>query len=283
MGLQLSYANWQIFKEHDLLSVAIALAQEAGRSLMESFGRDEVVEKKGDHSNIVTAADVRAEQIIVRGIQQRFPAHSIIAEETGCDLRESEFTWVIDPLDGTSNYAAALPWFGVLICLLRDGLPFVGVSYLPALNALYHAQAGVGAFLNGKPIAVTEEQCLENVLWAYGMDGGSSQAEASNNVALLAKLLPKVRNIRATNCLLDAAFTADGRFGGMLNQSTRLWDIAAPMLIVQEAGGFYTDVQGCPLHLDISSSAADKVYAVLAGAPILHKSVVAIVNAASDY
>ncbi|MBE0592623.1 MAG: hypothetical protein IH616_09525 [Gemmatimonadales bacterium] len=91
------------------------------------------------------------------------------------------------------------------------------------------------------------------MLWAYGMDGGGSDAEAEGNIGILSRLLRRVRNVRATNSLVDAAYTADGRLGGMLNQSTRIWDIAAPMLIVQEAGGCYTDIRGQALQLDISS------------------------------
>lgn len=265
-------------KEIEFLSTAVELAQAAGRSLLETFGTSDVIDKKGDHSNVVTAADTRSEELIVRGIRSAYPSHSIIAEETGCDLRGSQFTWVVDPLDGTSNYAAGVPWFGVLISVLKDEVPVAGVIYLPFTGDLYSAQAGAGAYRNGKRIAVTREQKLENVLWAYGMDGGSSEEQAARNVAVLAKLLCRVRNVRATNSLVDPAYTSDGRLGGMLNQSTRLWDIAAPMLIVQEAGGMYTDVVGRPLKLDISRTAADKEYAILAGAPALHEAVAVIVR-----
>lgn len=264
--------------ETELLSTAIGLAQEAGRSLLETFGTSEVVAKKGDFSNVVTAADTRAEELIVRGIRRAYPSHSIIAEETGCDLGASPFTWVVDPLDGTSNYAAGVPWFGVLISVLKHKVPIVGVMYLPVTGDLYSAEAGAGAFRNGMRISVTGEKKLENALWAYGMDGGASEEQAIRNTLLLAKLLGRVRNIRATNSLVDPAYTSDGRLGGMLNQSTRLWDIAAPMLIVQEAGGLYTDLAGQPLDLDISHTAADREYAVLAGAPELHGSVAAIVR-----
>ncbi len=264
--------------ETELLSTAIELAREAGRSLLETFGTSEVIDTKGDYSNVVTAADTRSEELIVRGIRRAYPGHSIIAEETGCDLRASPFTWVVDPLDGTSNYAAGVPWFGVLISVLKDKVPIVGVMHLPATGDLYSAVSGAGAFRNGKRISVTRETRLENVLWAYGMDGGASEEQAMRNVLVLAKLLGRVRNIRATNSLVDPAYTSDGRLGGMLNQSTRLWDIAAPMLIVQEAGGLYTDLAGQPLDLDTSPTAADREYAVLAGAPELHASIAAIVR-----
>ena len=262
----------------EMLSTAIALARAAGLSLLETFGTSDVIDKKGDNSNVVTAADLRSEELIVRGIRQTYPNHSIIAEETGCDLRDSPFTWVVDPLDGTSNYAAGVPWFGVLIGVLKDNVPVAGVMHLPVTGDVYSAQVGCGAFKNGKRISVADEQKLENVLWAYGMDGGSSEEQAAGNVALLAKLLRRVRNIRATNSLVDPAYTAEGRLGGMLNHSTRLWDIVAPLLIVQEAGGLYTDVAGQALVLDISHAAADKEYAVLAGAPTLHEAVATLVR-----
>lgn len=263
----------------DLLRIAIELSQAAGRSILSTSGVGQGVEKKGDNSNVVTAADTRSEGIIVRGIRQKFPGHSIIAEEAGCDLRASEYTWVVDPLDGTSNYAAGIPWFGVLIGVLRGQELIAGVMHTPVSGDLYAAEAGAGAYKNGKRISVAEGQKLADVLWAYGMDGGGSDSEVARNVALLARLLRRVRNIRTTNSLIDAAFTADGRLGGMINQSTRLWDIAAPMLIVQEAGGSYTDVVGQRLDLDLSATAGAREYSVLAGAPGLHEEVAAMVRA----
>jgi myo-inositol-1(or 4)-monophosphatase len=264
--------------ENEILNTAIALARKAGLTLLESNGDVQVLSKKGDNSNIVTAADAASEAIIVHGVRQKYPDHSIIAEETGCDLRGSEFTWVIDPLDGTSNYAAGIPWFGVLIAVLQGKKPVAAVIHIPSTGDVYSAQAGRGAFKNDEPIFVAHNDMLADVLWAYGMDGGSTDEEAERNTYLLSKLLRRVRNIRATNSLMDPAYTAEGRLGGMLNQSTRLWDIAAPMLIVQEAGGLYTDLTGQQLDLDISESAADKEYAVLAGAPQLHSEVAALVR-----
>jgi len=263
-------------KNDELLRTAIELAQEAGRSILSTYGVGQGVEKKGDNNNVVTAADTRSEGIIVRGIRQKFPGHSIIAEEAGCDLRASEYTWVVDPLDGTSNYAAGIPWFGVLIGVLRGQELIAGVMHIPVSGDLYAAEAGAGAYKNGVRIAVAHNRQLADVLWAYGMDGGRSDAEAARNATLLARLLRRVRNIRTTNSLMDAAYTADGRLGGMINQSTRLWDIAAPMLLVQEAGGCYTDLVGLPLDLDVSATAGEREYAVLAGAPALHEAVAAM-------
>jgi myo-inositol-1(or 4)-monophosphatase len=260
--------------DDELLRFAENIACEAGALLLRAFGTSLAVGNKGDHSNVVTSADLASEKLVVQAIRKHYPSHSVIAEEAGCDLRASDFTWVVDPLDGTSNFVAGIPWFGVLICVFKGVELIAAVLHLPVTSETYAATRGAGATKNGKRISVSAEPHLSNVLWAYGMDGGDADQMARANLDVLATLLQRVRNIRTTNSLLDAAFTADGRLGGMLNQSTRLWDIAAPMLIIQEAGGIYSDLQGKPLSLDLSSTAATREYAVLAGAPQLHQHVV---------
>jgi myo-inositol-1(or 4)-monophosphatase len=261
-----------------MIDDAIGWARAAGRVLMAHFGRTTETAQKSDLSNVVTAADLASEQTIVQAIRQRHPTHSIIAEETGCDWRDSEFTWVVDPLDGTSNFAAGIPWFGVLIALLRAGEPVLGVLHLPVSGDLYCAERGGGAFRDGHRISVTTEPQLSNVLWAWGMDAADSDAAAAYDAALLARVLQRVRNVRATNSLVDAAYVSDGRLGGMANRSTRIWDIAAPMVIVGEAGGVYTRADGAALALDVTGSAADRVYAVMAAAPALHRQMVALMG-----
>jgi myo-inositol-1(or 4)-monophosphatase len=264
-----------------MIDDAISWARAAGQVLLGHFGRTTSTLQKSDLSNVVTAADLESEQAIVRAIRHRHPTHSIIAEETGCDLRGSEFTWVIDPLDGTSNFAAGIPWFGVLIALLRAGEPQLGVLHLPVSDELYCAERGGGAYRNGRRISVTAEPLLSNVLWAWGMDAAENEAAALRDTALLARVLQRVRNVRATNSLVDCAYVADGRLGGMVNRSTRIWDIAASMVIIGEAGGVYTQADGNPLTLDATSRAAERVYAVMAGAPTLHRQMLALVGAPS--
>jgi myo-inositol-1(or 4)-monophosphatase len=254
-----------------VLDDAVAFARAGGEVLMRAFGRGVTAAQKSDVSNVVTEADLASERCIVQSIRERHPTHSIIAEETGCDLRGSDFTWVVDPLDGTSNFAAGVPWFGVLIALLRAEEPVLGVLHLPVTGDLYCAERGGGAHCNGQRVSVTTEPQLSNVLWAWGMDAAASDTAALQDSALLARVLQRVRNVRATNSLVDAAYVADGRLGGMVNRSTRVWDIAAPSLIVQEAGGRYTDTAGAELRFDLSAAAGERVYQVLAGAPALHR------------
>ena len=261
-----------------MIDDAIAWARAAGQLLLGHRGRSTGATQKSDLSNVVTAADLASEQAIVQAIRRRHPTHSIIAEETGCDLRDSEFTWVIDPLDGTSNFAAGIPWFGVLIALLRQRQPVLAVLHLPASGELYCAERGGGAFRNGEKIAVSAEPRLSNVLWAWGMDAADDDATATRDAALLARALQRVRNVRATNSLVDAAYVADGRLGGMVNRSSRIWDIAAPMLLIGQAGGLYTRADGQALALDVSAHAADRVYAVLAGAPLLHRRILSVLQ-----
>jgi len=258
--------------------LAIELAVGAGKRLMGRFHSRIVAHTKCDRSNVVTAADLESERFIVEAIQERFPDHSIIAEESGVALRSPETTWVIDPLDGTSNFAAGIPWFGVLIAVLERGAPSLGILYLPVGDVLYVAERGNGAYRNGQRIRVADAVALEDVLWAYGADASRDEARQRTQLSTLRALVASVRNVRTTNSLLDAAFTADGRLGGMLNFSTRIWDIAAPSLIVREAGGVYTELDGAPLRLDLSMGAARREYAVLAGAPSLHAEVLELIR-----
>jgi myo-inositol-1(or 4)-monophosphatase len=139
-----------------MLDSAIELAQLAGHALLARFGQKQIISTKGDISNIVTAADTDVERLIVTGLRQRFPNHSIISEEIGSDLRTSEYTWVVDPLDGTSNFAVGIPWFGVLITLFRGTEAILGVLHTPASGDLYVAEKGSGAQRNGQRIRVSD-------------------------------------------------------------------------------------------------------------------------------
>jgi myo-inositol-1(or 4)-monophosphatase len=268
-------------EDSPIRDAAIELAREAGRALLASGKSGKPTRTKHHPSDVVTESDIFSENIIVSGLRQLFPEHSIIAEESGLHLQSSEYTWVVDPLDGTSNFAAGVPWFGVMLALLQGGEPILGVMHLPVTGELYVAEKGRGAHRNGTRIFVAAERNLRKVLWAYGMDGASDPERRRADAALLGELASAVRNIRTTNCLLDAAYTADGRFGGMLNGKTKVWDIAAPSLIIREAGGAYTDLRGMPLVFELSEASYDRDYAVVAGAPPLHHEVVRLIAAVS--
>ncbi len=153
-----------------MLALACELARTAGALLLERRHDPGPVTQKGDASNVVTSVDHACEHAIVTGIRARHPTHAIVGEETGARLTGADVTWIVDPLDGTSNYAAGIPWFGVLIGVLLRGRPEIGVMYLPVAGDLYVAERGRGAWRNDVPIRVTSETRLDQVLWAYGMD-----------------------------------------------------------------------------------------------------------------
>lgn len=247
----------------------------AGDVLRHYFGRVTDIRQKGEHSSVVSEADHAAEACILEHIRKEFPDHDIIAEESGGTLRNAEFTWVIDPLDGTSNYVAGLPWFGVQIAILQHGTPLLAAMFLPMSGNLYTAERGQGAFRDGLPLKVASETRLKNVLCAFGLDPEANETANQANVDMLRRVLTRVRNVRTTNCLLDFCFTADGRFGGCVNLKAKIWDIAPVCLILPEAGGLITDPQGLPIKLRLEASETQRDYAVLGSSPALYPELLA--------
>jgi myo-inositol-1(or 4)-monophosphatase len=252
--------------------------QIGNETLLEYFGRIHTTQVKENQSSIVTEADIRSEQNIVAYIRSQFPEHSIIAEETGFLLQDSTYTWIIDPLDGTSNFAVGIPWFGVLIALLKDWEPVAAGMSLPYFREYYLAELGKGAFRNGEPIRVSPAQSLKEVLFAYSLDYSADPARTQRETDIIFRLVQRIRNLRSTNSAVDFCYTADGRLGGCLNQTTRIWDIAAPYLIVREAGGLLTTAAGAGLDFRSDAGNYDRNFTVLAASPALHPQILALVQ-----
>jgi myo-inositol-1(or 4)-monophosphatase len=248
----------------------IAGLRHGGEVLLHYFGNISQVRVKDHIGSVVTEADIDAEREIIRILQMDSGPCNFIAEESGHVNNGSPFTWVIDPLDGTSNFAAGLPWFGVIIALLHHEEPVMGGMYLPIDNMLYFAEKGKGARRNDLPIRATEASGLEQVLISYSFDHSDNPGKTEREMELLGRLSSRVRNIRSTNSLIDFCFTADGRLGGAINQSTRIWDIAAPWLVIREAGGEVSDITGRELKLDLSTGSCDRNYTILAAGRRIH-------------
>lgn len=252
--------------------------KEASTILMSKFGKEIEEELKENQSSIVTEMDVAAERKIEHIISTKYPSHSIVGEETGAVMTGSEYTWVIDPIDGTSNYAAGLPWFGTLLAVLQHDKPYAAGAYLPYYDLLYYAEEGKGATCNGQTIQVTQERSLKNVLFSYATDYSVNLEKTKYETDLLFEVIQNVRNIRATNCLIDFCYVADGRFGGNINHSTKIWDIVAPYLIIKEAGGIMTELDGSDIEFDLNIDNYLRNYAVIACASHLFEPVMGMVS-----
>jgi myo-inositol-1(or 4)-monophosphatase len=152
---------------------------------------------------------------------------------------------------------------------------------LPHDRALYLAETGMGTTLNDRPVRVTEAQQLEQVLLAYSVDASPDPAQTRRQVQLFGRLLNHVRNVRTTNCLVDFALTIDGRLGGFINHSTRIWDIAAAALVMQEAGGQMISLDGNPLNFSLAPDLCDRTYAVMGANPPLLSQLTALLSSVS--
>ena len=256
----------------------ITALKEAGKILMEKFGKLDSYKVKEDQSNIVTKADVDSEMTIVEIIGKKFPDHNIIAEETGYKDKNSNFTWIIDPLDGTSNFSAGIPWFGILICVLKNNKPLMAGIYLPFYNLLYFAEIGKGTTKNGEKISVSKESDLKNVLMAYSLDYSEDISKTEKESKIITKIVNNIRNLRATNSVVDFCYTADGRLGGCINQTTKIWDIAAPYLIIKEAGGIVTDIDGKDIKFDVNKENYQKNFTIVGSNKPLHSKIMKLIK-----
>jgi myo-inositol-1(or 4)-monophosphatase len=246
--------------------------------LLKYFGKVKNIKEKENLSSVVTEADIESERVILDLIRQDFPDHNIISEECGFIYTNSPYTWIVDPLDGTSNYVAGLPWFGILIAVMKNHIPVAAGAYLPVDKHLYYAEEGEKARLNGQIIRVSQSSRLKDVLVAYSMDFHPVFNDTLSETNLIAKLVQHTRNVRSTNCLLDLCYTADGRLGAIINQREKIWDIAALWLIIKEAGGIMTEINGEKLNFRVSEKDYDKDFPVVAANPQIHKRIIKLIS-----
>lgn len=227
---------------------AVNLAWEAGALLMEKLNKLPDIQYKGD-INLVTEADKMSEKLIIKAIKRNYPDHGILSEESPAISGESKMRWIIDPLDGTTNYAHGYPVFCVSIALEKDGAIILGVVYDPTRQDTFVAVRGEGAQLNGKKLAVSETSDLNYSLLATGFpyDIRESEENNLNHFQTMAKKAQAIR--RAGAAALDIAYVAAGRFDGFWELKLKPWDTAAASLILEEAGGKVTDLGGRPWNL----------------------------------
>ncbi len=254
----------------EFLPVALDAARSAGKLLREALGGPRRIDYKGQPTNLVTEMDRRAEAFIVERLRAAFPDHAILGEEGGARAGDSEYRWLIDPLDGTTNYAHGLPIFSVSVALERAGHVELGVAYDPTREECFVAERGAGATLNGEPLRVSTTATLDESLLVTGFPY-DIRTNPANNLPEYGALSLRSRAVRRLgSAVLDLCYVAAGRFDGFWELSLGPWDMAAGGLVVQEAGGRITDVRGGPWRLDGPGAVAtngcihDAVLAVLA-------------------
>lgn len=227
------------------LELAVRLAREAGALQKKRYGTDLRIATKSAAVDLVTEVDEACEALIVGAIEAEWPGDAILAEEgSGTDHPGAAWRWVIDPLDGTTNYAHAYPRFCVSIGIESEGEPAIGVVYDPLLDELYTAVRGGGARLNGEPIQVSDETDLTRSLLATGFAYDRRKSE-QDNLVQFAHFLKAARALRRDgSAALDLCYVAAGRFEGFWEFKLSPWDVAAGGLIVREAGGRVSDAEG---------------------------------------
>ncbi len=230
-----------------MIETAIHAASEAGAILRSSLGSITHIEYKDDNPvNLVTEADKAAEACIIGIIRKRHPDHAILGEESGAHNTGSDHRWIIDPLDGTTNFAHGLPIFSVSIALEVAGTVICGVVYDPMRDELFHAELGGGAFLNGHPIHVSRQSDVRKALLVTGFPYNVG----TNPDLCFERFIAFLRRVQAVRRLgsaaLDAAYVATGRFDGFWEVALQPWDKAAGQLLITEAGGRISDFDGRP-------------------------------------
>jgi myo-inositol-1(or 4)-monophosphatase len=226
-----------------LKKFTVELAHKAGALLMDKFDRSIKINYKGD-INLVTEADKLSEDLIITEIKRALPEHGILSEESPAIHDGSPMRWIIDPLDGTTNYAHSYPVFCVSIALEKDGVIILGVIYDPTRRETFVAERGKGAYLNNKKMAVSPTMELTRSLLATGFPYDIRESK-ENNLDYFNIMAKKVQALRrAGSAALDLAYVATGRFDGFWELKLMPWDMAAGCLMVEEAGGKVTTING---------------------------------------
>lgn len=257
-----------------LITVMVNAARKAGKALIRDFGEVEhlQVSLKGP-ANFVSAADKRSEETLYQELSKARPTFGFLMEERGIvEGTDKSHQWVVDPLDGTTNFLHGIPLFAISIGLLREGQPVAGLIFNPVTDEMYVSERGQGAFLNERRLRVAARRELANAVICCGMPHrGRGDLERFRRE--LAVLQDKVAGLRRTgSAALDMAWVAAGRFDGFWEHDLAAWDLAAGMSILGESGGFATDEKGGDTVLKSGS--------VVAGNEFIHRELIAVLKSA---
>jgi len=236
-------------KKSKFLEVAIKAAKEAEKVILKYYKEGIETKVKSDLSP-VTRADIESEKKIIATIKRQFPSHSFLGEESVKSLKNKGYLWVIDPIDGTKNYVRKIPLFATQIALMKDGELILGVSNAPLLKELMYAEKGNGAYCDGKKVQVS---AIKDLNTAYMLFGGVEHFERHNLIKNLLSLINNTRGHRGIGDFWSYHLLAQGKIDIMIEAQTKIWDIAAVKVIVEEAGGKVTDTKGKQVNLNTNS------------------------------
>jgi myo-inositol-1(or 4)-monophosphatase len=246
------------------------IIRKAGEILL-SFYHQRLTWKEKDQRGFVTEADIASEEFLIKQLSALFPEASFFAEESGSRGEENaDYCWVIDPLDGTTNFAFGIPYFCVSVALTYKHEPIFGMIYVPLFNELFYAEKGKGAYLNDQQIWVAQERPLKKALLLVGFpyEKGKAFLEVLQQVQKISSRAFAFRHLGAI--ALDQAYVACGRADGLFFEDLSWWDVAAGLLLIQEAGGVVTDYAGEKISPEYSS--------YIAANPELHRKLLSLFN-----
>lgn len=253
-----------------MIDKIIQIAKEAGEIIKEGFGKKFSIETKGSYTNLVTEYDKKSEATIINYIKKEFPSHSVLAEESGNHYSGSEYLWVIDPLDGTTNFAHGLPIFSVSIGVQKNGRTIYGVVYDVMRDSMYSAELGSGSFCNSRKLKVSDNSDIRKSVLVTGFPYNIAENpdHAFEHFIAFLKHARAVR--RLGSAAIDFCYTAEGVFDGFWEVYLNPWDMCAGKLLVEEAGGLVTDFKSNEINIYSKQ--------ILATNNLIHKEMIRILN-----
>lgn len=252
-----------------------SLLNDAGKLAMSFPPRMSGRLKGTDPNQVVTYADIAIGDQIRRHIRTAYPDDGLIDEESGAVPGTSPVTWIVDPIDGTSNFAVGSPLFGVMVGVLVHDEPVAGGVALPAFAETYVAEAGRGAYLDGTRLEIQADGDLAQQLVAYGMDVHPD--EIALDCRILSSVSIRCRGIRMSNSIFDCMMVAKGAYGAFMHRRNRIWDCVAAQVVVREAGGTFSAMDGRPIDYGHPLTRTEETFSILACAPGFHTAVTAAI------
>lgn len=254
--------------------------KKASQIASSNFNKVSGISKGDDNNQVLTQTDIEVGKLLVDLLQKEFPTYNVIDEETGVFDKNSEFTWVIDPIDGTSNYAVGVPNYGTMIGLLKDDKPIAGGISLPFYHEICIAEKSQGAFCNGEKLSVTKEKDLLSVLVAYQIDGHQENPDFTRKEGkVFAEIALNIRNLRNSGTVcFDGIMVAKGKYGAYLIQTGKLWDVVALNVIIEESGGIYTQYNGKPTNYVNAMQRTKENFGCCASTPALHAQLQKVIH-----